>query len=320
MPKKRALILGISGQDGAYLARFLLKQGYEVHGTSRDAEINPFSRLTILGIRQEVTLHSLSLVDFRNLLQIITMTEPDEIYNLAGQSSVGLSFVQPIETMESIAMGTLQILEVMRYLNSPIRLYNAGSSECFGPMNKKIPSNETAPFKPMSPYASAKATAFWATSNYRDAYGLFVCSGILFNHESPLRSNRFVTKKIVSTAVKISQGENIKLELGNLDIWRDWGYAADYVEAMWQMLQQSSASDYVIATGESYSLKDFVLDVFEQLSLDWQQYVTINKALLRPSELKYSAADPSKANRELGWYAKIKFKQLIKLLIEAEKS
>jgi len=316
---KRALILGISGQDGGYLSRLLIEKGYEVHGTSRDVDSRSFKGLETLGISDQVTLHSASLVDFRNLLQVVTTVEPDEIYNLAGQSSVGLSFAQPMETMESIALGTLQILEVMRYLNAPIRFYNAGSSECFGDIPQGASCDEFSPFKPRSPYAAAKAAAYWATANYREAYGLYACSGILFNHESPLRPQRFVTRKIVSTAVRIAMGENIKLHLGNLDIWRDWGYAPEYVDAMWRMLQCDQPEDFVIASGKSHSLKGFVQTVFSKLSLDWQEHVEADSTLLRPSDLMFSQGDPAKANEKLGWQVTTGFDDLIGILIDVEK-
>lgn len=316
---KKALILGISGQDGAYLAQLLLSKGYAVHGTSRDADSQEFSRLKLLGVKDQVRLHSTSLLDFRNLLQVITHVGPDEIYNLAGQSSVGLSFSQPMETLESIALGTSQILEVLRYLKSPTRLYNASSSECFGETEPGRACNEATPFRSRSPYATAKAAAFWATANYREAYGMFACSGLLFNHESPLRSKRFVTRKIVSAAVRIAQGEKIKLELGNLETWRDWGYAPEHVDAMWRMLQRDKPDDFVIATGESHSLQEFVELVFKTLSLDWHDHVTVNPRLFRPTDVKYSMGNPAKARTELSWKANTLFADLVPLLIEAER-
>lgn len=316
---KRALILGVSGQDGAYLAKLLLDKGYEVHGTSRDVETRDFRGLKALGIRDRVTLHSASLVDFRNLLQVISSVEPDEIYNLASQSSVGLSFAHPMETMESIALGTLQILEVMRYLNAPIRFYNACSSECFGDVPQGEACNEQRPFRPRSPYAAAKAAAFWATANYRDAYGLFACSGILFNHESPLRPERFVSKKIVATAVRIAGGSKEKLRLGNLEIWRDWGYAPEYCEAMWRMLQHDEPEDFVIATGKAHRLEEFVAKAFAAVSLDWREHVEIDRSLFRPSDLAYSRGDASKARNLLGWRPKVDFSQLIRILVDAER-
>lgn len=301
------------------MARFLLDKDYEVHGTSRDVESRNFHGLNVLGIRKKVSLHSASLVDFRNLLQVVSAVEPDEIYNLAGQSSVGLSFEQPMETMESIAMGTLQLLEVMRYLNGPIRLYNACSSECFGEVPHGESCDESSPFRPRSPYSAAKAAAFWATANYREAYGLYACSGILFNHESPLRPNRFVTKKIVSTAIRIANGSNEKLALGNLDIWRDWGYAPEYVDAMWRMLQQPKPEDFVIATGKSYSLEDFAVEVFQRVGLESHSHITFDPAFIRPSDIRFSCGNPRKAETLLGWKAETSFQRLIDILVAAER-
>ncbi|WJW76295.1 GDP-mannose 4,6-dehydratase [Thiohalobacter sp. IOR34] len=315
---KKALIFGISGQDGAYLAEHLLGKGYTVHGSSRDAESNPFHGLEKLGIRNDVSLHSASLNDFRNLLHLITEVEPDEIYNLAGQTSVGLSFIQPVEAFDSIALGTVQILEVIRYLRAPIRFYNAGSSECYGQIEPGASCDENTPFHPRSPYAAAKAAAHWTTANYREAYDIYACTGILFNHESPLRPRRFVTRKIVQTAVRIAMGENINLTLGNLEVWRDWGYAKDYVDAMWRMLQLDKPEDLVIATGVSYSLQDFLSKAFERLGLDWKDHVQQEQSLFRPSDIAYSRGNPARAYEVLDWKAKTQFDDLISLLIEAE--
>lgn len=314
---KTALICGISGQDGAWLSRLLLGKGYSVYGTSRDAQMSGFANLKRLGIYESVKLESMALTDFRSVLQVLMKVKPDEVYNLAGQSSVGLSFQQPVETLESISTGTLNLLEAIRFSKLPIRFYNAGSSECFGDTGRDS-ADENTPFRPKSPYAVAKAAAFWEVANYRDAYGLFACSGILFNHESSLRPARFVTRKIVSTAVRIVRGENIRLELGNLDIWRDWGYAPEYVEAMWLMLQQEHPDDYLVATGESYSLREFIQRVFKQLSLDWQEHTDINDSLFRPSDLKYSKANPEKAEKMMGWSAGTRFDDLVGILVKEE--
>ncbi len=316
---RRALIFGISGQDGSYLAELLLRKGYAVHGTSRDAENSPFRGLHSLGIRPQLQVHSASLADFRDILQVVSAVEPDEIYNLAGQSSVGLSFSQPRETFESIALGTLQILEVLRYLNAPIRFYNACSSECFGAIAEHERSVESSPFSPRSPYATAKASAFWHTKNYREAYGLFACSGILFNHESPLRPARFVTQKIISAVVRIANGSKEKLELGNLDIVRDWGWAPDYVDAMWRMLQTEQAEDFVIATGESHSLQEFLDRAFAHVERDWREHVQQKSELLRPSDIAFSAADPSRAKQRLDWAATCDFDLMVQRLIDAER-
>jgi len=314
---KRALILGVSGQDGAYLSQLLLEKGYEVHGASRDAELQPFNRLEELGVRDRVRTHSTSLRDFRETLQLLTNVQPDEIYNLAGQTSVGLSFSQPIEAIESIAQAVLILLEVVRYLHAPVRIYNASSSESFGETPAGAASSEETPFMPRSPYATAKATAHWTTVNYRQAYGMYACSGILFNHESPLRSDRFVTKKIVSAAAEIAAGRRARLTLGDLGVSRDWGYAPEYVEAMWRMLQQDRADDYVIATGESHTVEEFVAATFAELGLDWREHVDIDQSLFRPTDIRYSRGDASKAKRELGWEATTRFHALVSKLVKA---
>lgn len=297
-----ALICGISGQDGTYLARLLLQKGYRVVGTSRDAQISSFANLSQLGIREQVEVVSMALSDFRSVLQVLARVQPDEIYNLAGQSSVGLSFEQPVETLESISVGALNLLEGIRFLNRDIRLYNAGSSECFGDTGD-TPANEQTPFRPRSPYAVAKAAAFWQMANYREAYGLHACSGILFNHESPLRPERFVTQKIVRAASRIAAGSAERLVLGNLEIQRDWGWAPEYVDAMWKMLQQSVPEDFVIATGETHPLQDFVAAAFSTAGLDWRDHVDIDPGLMRPTDLAMSCADPSRAREKLGWQA-----------------
>jgi GDPmannose 4,6-dehydratase len=315
---KRALIFGISGQDGAYLAQLLLSKGYEVHGTSRDADLQSFARLDALGVRERVTAHSVSLRDFRELLQIVTAVRPDEIYNLAGQSSVGLSFSQPIETMESIAQAELLLLEVIRYLKLPTRLYNAGSSECFGEQPRGTGADEATPFNPRSPYAAAKAAAHWTTVNYREAYGLFACSGILFNHESPLRSERYVTKKIVAAAAAIARGERTRIALGNTAVTRDWGYAPEYVEAMWRILQRDEADDFVIATGETHTIAEFAAAAFAHFGLDAAQHIDVDQSLFRPSDIAWSCGNPAKAERVLGWTARTRFADLVKILCEAE--
>ena len=314
---KRALICGISGQDGAYLARLLLDKGYEVHGTARDAQMATFHNLALLGIKGLITFHSMALNDFRSVLQVLAKVDPDEIYNLAGQSSVGLSFEQPVETLESISVGTLNLLEVIRFVQKPIRLYNAGSSECFGDTGG-APADETTPFRPRSPYAVAKATAHWQVANYREAYNLFACTGILFNHESPLRPERFVTRKIIASACRIAQGSTEKLQLGNIAIARDWGLASEYVDAMWRMLQQDTPQDYVIATGETNTLKRFVVEAFAHLGLDWETHVFTNQSFLRPSEIMVSRGNPDKARRELGWQATYRMKDVIQVMIAAQ--
>ena len=316
----RALIFGISGQDGAYLARHLLERGYEVVGTSRDAQISHFGNLGRLGLRERVTIASAAINDFRSVLQLLARTQPDEIYNLAGQTSVGLSFEQPVETLDSIAGGTLNILEALRFLNRPgTKFYNAASSECFGEAGA-LPADEETPFRPRSPYAVAKATAFWEVANYREAYGLFACSGILFNHESPLRPERFVTQKIVAGACRIAaEGGKGKLSLGNLTVERDWGWAPEYVDAMWRMLQQERAEDYVIATGETRPLEDFVAQAFACVGLNWREHVVSDKSLLRPTDLHKGWANPGKAKRQLGWEATHRLDDVVRLMVEAKR-
>lgn len=313
---KRALIFGITGQDGAYLAQLLLGKGYKVFGASRDAMLSRFSNLEALGIREQVTALSANPADFRSVLDVITKTEPDEIYNLAGQSSVGLSFEQPVDTFNSIGLANLTLLETVRLISKDIRYYNACSSECFG--NTSEPAAENTPFKPRSPYGVAKATAFWQVANYRESYGLFACSGILFNHESPLRPERFVTQKIVRTACRIANGSRELLELGNTAIIRDWGWAPEYVEAMWKMLQFSQPDDYIIATGCSCSLMDFISYVFQELSLEPENFVISSKKYVRPSDIDYSCGNPQKAHDVLGWRASMTAAIVAKRLVSAE--
>ncbi len=312
-----ALIIGITGQDGAYLARVLLNKGYTVFGASRDAQLSRISNLQILDIQDKARLVSVSLHDFRSVFQALIKTQPDEVYNLAGQSSVGLSFDQPVETLESIATGTLNILEAIRFTGRSIKFYNAGSSECFGDTGDH-PANEETPFRPRSPYDVAKAAAFWEVANYREAYNLFACTGILFNHESPLRPERFVTRKIVAAAVRIEAGSKERLSLGNIDIARDWGWAPEYVEAMWRMLQQPTPSDFVIATGETHKLSGFVQEAFACVGLNWKDHVEIDQNLLRPTDLMVGRADPGRAEHVLGWKAEKIMPDVVRLMIEVE--
>jgi len=302
--RMRALILGVAGQDGCYLARLLLEKGYEVVGTSRDAMAASFANLERLGIRERIQTASVAINDFRSVLSAIQRYKPDEIYNLAGQTSVGLSFEQPVEAMESIADGTLNVLEAMRFVNRPIRFYNAGSGECFGETGSNRADEQTA-FWPHSPYAVAKATAHWLVRNYRESHGLHGCTGILFNHESPLRPERFVTQKIVRAAARIATGSEEKLRLGNIGIERDWGWAPEYVEAMWLIMKQEKPDDFVIATGRSESLEYFVSRAFACFDLQWQNHVTVDKSLFRPLDIATSSGNPAKAKRVLGWSAKV---------------
>jgi GDPmannose 4,6-dehydratase len=314
---KKALICGVSGQDGAYLAQLLLSKGYEVYGTSRDAQMSSFSNLNRLGILSKLQLVSMSLNDFRSVLQTLVSINPVEIYNLAGQSSVGLSFQQPVETLESISIGTLNLLEAIRFTGKSIKFYNASSAECFGE-NDGIPSNETTAFRPRSPYAVAKAAAFWEVANYREAYGLFAASGILFNHESPLRPERFVTRKIIATACRIAAGSGEKLYLGNLDIQRDWGWAPEYVDAMWRMLNREEPEDFVIGTGETNGLREFVSCAFSHFNLDWNDHVIHDQSLIRPSEILIGSANPEKAEKKLNWKAQYRMIDVVKNMIKDE--
>jgi GDPmannose 4,6-dehydratase len=311
-----ALIFGISGQDGSLLARHLLSQGWTVHGTSRDAELNEFVNLTRLGIRNSVTAHSANPIDFRSVIQVIERTAPDHVYNLGGQSSVGLSFEQPIETYESIVVATLNILESIRFLKRSIRFYNAASSECFG--DTKVAADETTPFHPRSPYAVAKSAAFWAVANYRDSYGLFATSGILFNHESPLRPGRFVTQKVIRTAVDIAKKRRTEpLVLGNLDVARDWGWAEEYVEAMHLILRHDDPQDFVVATGHSDPLKAFVAEAFAAFGLDWQAHVISSGEFMRPSDISVSTGCPDRAYGILGWKAQMRMPEVVRRLATA---
>lgn len=316
MSKSRALICGVSGQDGAYLAELLLGKGYAVYGTSRDATSATFNSLEQLGIREHIQILSVTPNDFRSVLSCLVETAPDEIYNLAGQSSVGLSFSQPVETIESIAIGTLNLLEAIRFVGRPVRLYNAGSGECFGDTGG-YPANEDTPFRPRSPYAVAKVCAHNLVANYREAYKLHCSTGILFNHESPLRPKRFVTQKIVLGAASICRGEMAHLRLGNLGVSRDWGWAPDYVEAMWAMLQLEVPTDFVIATGRTVSLAYFVDRAFARLGLDWRDYVQADDGLLRPSDIDFGVADSTKAAQVMGWTARHDVDHVINAMVDA---
>jgi GDPmannose 4,6-dehydratase len=314
---KRALICGISGQDGTYLAQLLLHRGYEVWGTSRDAELATFNNLRRLGIYDSVHLVSLNLRDAGSVLGLLRRVRPDEIFSLAGQSSVGLSFEQPVETIESIALGTLSLLEAIRLSDLDIRLYNAGSTECFGDTGNSV-ANEGSPFNPCSPYAVAKASAFWTVANYRQAYGMYACTGILSNHDSPLRPRRFVTRKIIHAVASLASGRNATLSLGNLNIERDWGWSPEYVEAIAAMLNQASPADYIIATGKSHMLLEFVEAAFRLIGKDWQDYVRIDEALMRPTDILRNKVDPSKATTSLGWRAKSGMTQVVEMMLGAE--
>ena len=315
--KPIALICGISGQDGCYLAQFLLSKGYIVFGTSRDAQGSSFTNLVKLGIKNQVHLLSMAPEDFRSVLVALKKSNPDEVYNLAGQSSVALSFELPAETIQSITIGTLNILEACRMLERRPRIYHSCSGECFGDTLGK-PANEFTPFHPMSPYAVAQTSAYWLMNNYRDAYGLFACTGILFNHESPLRPERFVTQKIIQAAKNIIRGSSDQLTLGRLNISRDWGWAPEYVKAMWLMLQQDTAQDFVISTGTAISLEDFVRAVFEHFGLDWRDHVIQDEKLFRPADASISFGNSKKAEKLLGWRARIKAREVERKMIVSQ--
>jgi GDPmannose 4,6-dehydratase len=312
------LICGVTGQDGAYLAQLLLGKGYQVWGTSRKAQTARIANLATLGIADQVQIESMVLVDPQSIRDVVERVQPDEIYHLAGQSSVGLSFQEPRETWEGIATGTVNLLEAVRLSDRPIRFYHAGSSECFGDTQGEC-ADETTPFRPKSPYAVAKAAATWSVATYREAYGLYACTGILFNHESPLRPDRFVTRKIVAAACRIAAGSDEKLHLGNVSIQRDWGWAPEYVESMYRMLQQENPDDYVIATGHTISLEQFVGITFTNVDRQWREHVVIDNDLLRPTEVAVGCANPAKAARVLGWRATSGVKDVIAKLITAER-
>lgn len=299
----KALIFGIGGQDGTYLSQFLLNKGYKVFGTSRDATANHFDNLKKINIINDVEISSVNPKDFKSVLKHIDIIRPDEIYNLAGQTSVSLSFEKPVEAIESIATATLNILEAIRFLDQNIRYYNASSSDCFGNINEYA-ANEETPFKPCSPYGVAKTTAHLFVKNYRETYKLHASNGILFNHESPIRSAHFVTQKIAYSAARISAGNKERLKLGNLSISRDWGWAPDYIDAMWRIIRQPHADEFIIATGKTISLEQFVEKIFTFFNLNWKDHVDIDNCLFRPSDIKISRGDPSKAKKILGWTAK----------------
>ncbi len=312
---RTALICGVGGQDGAYLSRLLLDKGYCVFGTSRDAQGGTFSSLQRIGVKDRITLLSMAPEDFRSVFMALKASQPDEVYFLAGQSSVALSFEQPAETIQSFTLGTLNILEACRMLDKQVRQYHAGSSECFGDTGG-LPATEATHFSPRSPYAVAKASAYWLVNNYREAYDLYACTGILFNHESPLRPNRFVTQKIVQAARRIAGGSTEKLTLGRTDISRDWGWAPDYVEAMWLMLQQQYPDDYVIATGHTFSLQEFVAIAFGLCNLDWRDHVVHDPVLFRPADILINNADPSKAKSKLKWEARLRGRDVVQAMMD----
>ena len=312
---KTALIAGVTGQDGAYLAHHLLSHGYRVVGTSRDAQMANLSRLERLGISGNVEMVSLAPNDFRSVLKVVSCVQPQEIYYLAGQTSVGLSFEQPVECMESVSVATLNLLEVIRYLGGGIRFFNAGSSECFGDTGE-LKATEETPLRPRSPYAVAKAAAYWQVATYREAYGMFACTGILANHESPLRPKRFVTQKIIEGVRTIKAGQARSIELGNLDIWRDWGWAPDYVKAMVLMLQSDKPVDYLIASGYTTSLRQFAHEAFAVAGLNLDDHLESVEALKRPADLTYSAMNPARIEEDLGWSSQRPVREIVEKMYE----
>jgi GDPmannose 4,6-dehydratase len=321
---KKALITGVTGQDGSYLAELLLAKGYEVHGVIRRASTFNTARIDNLyqdphvhGVR--LFLHYGDLADSVQMVKLLYDLQPDEIYNLGAQSHVRVSFDVPEYTGDVVGVGAVRILEAIREakLVDKVRFYQASSSEMFGKV-QEVPQTETTPFWPRSPYGCAKMYAHWLTVNYRESYNLFACSGILFNHESPRRGETFVTRKITRAATRIKLGLQEKLYLGNLDAQRDWGYAKEYVEMMWLMLQQDNPDDYVIATNETHSVKEFVIETFNQLELDWEKYVEYDDRYERPAEVDLLIGDPAKAKKQLGWEPKVKFKELVTIMVDAD--
>ena len=331
---KTALITGITGQDGAYLAKLLLEKGYEVHGGVRRIGVISTGRLDELGITDSLHLHDFELLEESNIRRVLEKSAPDEVYNLAAQSFVGVSFEQPLYTSNADALGVMRILESLRSLGGKTRFYQASTSEMFGKV-QAIPQTESTPFYPRSPYGVAKLFAHWATVNYRESFDMFACSGILFNHESPLRGKEFVTRKITLAFARIAAGKQDVLELGNLDAQRDWGYAADYVEGMWRMLQQDTPDDYVLATGETHTIRSFVdaAGAYFGWEFDWQgegenevgierksgkTRVRVNPAFFRPAEVELLIGSPAKADEKLGWKREVDLNGLVQLMCEAD--
>jgi GDPmannose 4,6-dehydratase len=312
---RSALITGITGQDGSYLAELLLDKGYEVHGMVRRASTESFERLT--HVRDRISLHTGDLLDQRSLVDVLRESRPDEIYNLAAMSFVAASWVQPTLTAEFTGVGVTRMLEAMRETCPEARFYQASSSEMFGKV-REVPQSESTPLYPRSPYGVAKAYGHFITVNYRESYDLFACSGILFNHESPRRGLEFVTRKVAHSAAAIKLGRMDELQMGNLDARRDWGYAPEYVEAMWTMLQQDSPDDYVIGTGVSHSVRDLVDVAFDQVGLDPDSHVKLDPDLIRPAEVDDLIADRSKAREQLGWEPQTSFEQLVRLMVDAD--
>jgi GDPmannose 4,6-dehydratase len=331
---KKALITGITGQDGAYLSKFLLDKGYQVYGTYRRTSEMNMDKLKFMGVDEKISYVPVELLEFTNIFRALEQIQPDEIYNLGAQSFVYSSFEEPVFTADVTGLGPLRILECIRAVNPKIKFYQASSSEMFGKA-QTVPQNEKTPFYPRSPYAIAKLFGHWATVNYRESYGLFACSGILFNHESPLRGLEFVTKKVTHSVARIKKGLQNEIRLGNLDARRDWGYAKEYVEAMWMMLQQDKPDDYVIATGEPHSIRDFVEAAFAEIDIRivWKGkgqeekgidavsgkiLVVVDQEFFRPADVDFLKGDSTKAREKLGWYPKTTFKDLVKIMMDHE--
>jgi GDPmannose 4,6-dehydratase len=312
---RKALITGVTGQDGSYLAELLLEKGYEVHGLVRRS--SSFNTWRIDHVRERMVLHYGDLVDQNSLARALEALQPDEVYNLAAQSHVKVSFDMPEYTTDVTALGVLRVLDAVRDLGLHTRVYQAGSSEMFG-LVQETPQTEKTPFHPRSPYAVSKVYGHWMAVNYRESYGMHVSNGILFNHESPRRGENFVTRKITMSVAAIKQGREKELRLGNLDAKRDWGYAKDYVEAMWRMLQQERPGDYVVATGETHSVREFCEEAFACASLDWKDFVRVDPKYFRPAEVDLLLGDAGKARRELGWAPRVTFRDLVRLMVEAD--
>jgi len=312
---RRALITGITGQDGSYLAEFLLAKGYEVYGAFRRLSTPNFWRLQSLGVYEKVKLISMDITDMSSIIEALNYSQPHEVYHLAAQSFVGASFEQPLATADMTGLATTRMLEAVRLVAKDAAFYQASTSELYGNSSNTMKNEESA-FEPRSPYAVAKLYAYWITRVYREGYGLFACNGILFNHESERRGETFVSRKITRAATRIKLGLQENLYMGNLEARRDWGYARDYVEAMWMMLNAPEPDDYVIATGETHSVRDFIERAFGYLDLDWQRYVEIDPHYFRPAEVDLLSGDASKARRELGWEPKVAFDQLVKLMVD----
>ncbi|MDZ4786034.1 MAG: GDP-mannose 4,6-dehydratase [bacterium] len=315
MSKKVALITGITGQDGSYLAEYLLEQGYKVYGMVRRSSVEKFERISHL--MGNIELVQGDLLDQLSLISILESIKPHEVYNLAAQSFVPTSWAQPVLTAEFTAIGVVRVLEAIKLVDRNIRFYQASSSEMFGKV-RETPQTELTPFYPRSPYGVAKAFGHYITVNYRESYGIFAVSGILFNHESPRRGLEFVTRKVTNTVAKIKHGLADELRLGNLDAKRDWGFAGDYVKAMWLMLQQPTPDDYVISTGETHAVKELVEIAFDQVKLDWKSYLKIDKAFLRPAEVDLLIGDCSRAKKELGWQPSVSFDQMIRMMVDED--